>query len=252
MVQTKRKKTGSRSTKRPRIYGFYKSYRRGRYGNLLLGRGGKGSAIGPFRTPIQSYARVYGGGLLPTNLNTTFSYHATWADTTAGGFAQYAYRANSVYDPDLSGTGTKAIGVTAMANLYNRYRVYKSVMKFTVVNNDTDDPVHICIVPQKTSTALTLANKESVPSQPGCVYDIVTNQAGKGTVTCYTIPSLVAGINRDADTLSATLANNPATETYFIIYIFNESGNALNCQGDISISYHTILSDIDYANITGA
>jgi len=35
----------------------------------------------------------------------------------------YSYRLNSVYDPDLTGTGTTAYGYTALSSLYNRYKV---------------------------------------------------------------------------------------------------------------------------------
>lgn len=237
------------------LRGGFKKARTGRLmysGNVGTSRQGKKPNYGN-RNPIAKWGRIYGGSLLPQNLRTTFSYHQTWADTTAAGFAQYAYRANSLYDPDLSGVGTKAIGVTAMGGIYNRYRVLSSKVHLTVINNDADDPIHIAIVPQKTSTALTVASKESVPAQPGCSWDIITNQTGKGTISNYCNVAALSGTgSANQETFTATFGNNPTTEVYYILYLWNESGNALNAEATIVITFDTICSDIDYANITGS
>lgn len=60
----------------------------------------------------------------------TFSLYTT----TLARCGQYNFRLNSLYDPNLTGTGHQPYGRDTLATLYNRYRVYKCSYVITGVS----------------------------------------------------------------------------------------------------------------------
>lgn len=58
-----------------------------------------------------------------------FSKAYLLAETVGGSGASYAFRLNSVYDPDSSGIGTTATGFTQWTNFYRNYRVKRVTVR---------------------------------------------------------------------------------------------------------------------------
>lgn len=52
---------------------------------------------------------------------------------TAGGLSEYSFRANSLYDPNYSGTGHQPFGFDQIAAFYNHYDVLSSTIKITML-----------------------------------------------------------------------------------------------------------------------
>lgn len=53
-----------------------------------------------------------------------------------GGLAQYNFNLNSIYDPNLSGIGHQPYGYDQLADLYNRYRVFKVDYAISALTTD--------------------------------------------------------------------------------------------------------------------
>lgn len=63
-------------------------------------------------------------GFLPRTTTRVLTYATTFSmDAAAGSYAQYAFRLNSLYDPDLTGTGHQPFGFDEMMAYYQRYTV---------------------------------------------------------------------------------------------------------------------------------
>lgn len=53
-----------------------------------------------------------------------------------GGLVQYNYRLNSIFDPNLTGGGHQPYGSDQLADIYNRYRVFRVDYAISALNSD--------------------------------------------------------------------------------------------------------------------
>ena len=60
----------------------------------------------------------------------------TVAGPIGGGLVQYNFNLNSIFDPNLSGFGHQPYGYDQLADLYNRYRVYRVDYAISAYNSD--------------------------------------------------------------------------------------------------------------------
>lgn len=60
----------------------------------------------------------------------------TVAGPIGGGLVQYNWNLNSIYDPNLSGIGHQPYGYDQLADLYNRYRVFRVDYAISAYNTD--------------------------------------------------------------------------------------------------------------------
>jgi len=120
------------------------------------------------------------------------------------------------------------------------YKVNYSYIELGVVNNDTDDPLYITIIPTTYSNAIGVANAHSVASQPYAKTITVANQAGQAKISNGMASKLMFGVrNLDSVNFSAAYTSNPATMWYWHCIIWNNSGNALNVELNMKTKYFT-------------
>lgn len=71
----------------------------------------------------------------PDKLITKLHYSDVGTITcTSGVQSQYVYRLNSIFDPDLTGTGHQPMFRDQFNTVYNQYAVISSKIKYTVIN----------------------------------------------------------------------------------------------------------------------
>lgn len=178
----------------------------------------------------------HGNSYLPAEYNCIMRYSEVWNDTTAGGIVDYIYRGNSVFDPYQGAGGSIADGYTQLSTLYGKYKVTYCKVFCTVVNNDSDDPVTLAIVPDTSTTAYTT---EAPFSAPCAKTQVVTNQVGKEVVFNEMSTKRMFGPEYNDSTACAAVGANPTNVWYWHIYLKNESTNALNLQLKVDIMYYT-------------
>lgn len=61
-----------------------------------------------------------------------------------GGLVQYNFRLNSIFDPNLTGVGHQPYGYDQLADLYNRYRVFK--VDYAISGYCSDGSVNYAVV----------------------------------------------------------------------------------------------------------
>lgn len=215
-------------------------------------RGGVRGNISSFNrsspTGIDKNRMVWrGNGVIPMRFDTIFQYAYPWKYSTAGGFQDWVIRGNSIYDPDVAIGGEMAAGLDQMKNLYLNYKVSYSTCEVTAVNNDTDDPIYITIVPTTYSNAIGVANAYSVASQPYAKTITVANQAGQAKIHNAMSSKTMFGVkNLDSVNFQAAYNANPATMWYWHIVIWNNSTNALNVELNMKCKFFTELSGHSY------
>lgn len=175
-------------------------------------------------------------------------FNEEWAETTAGpgAFVTYGFRANSVYDCDVSLGGNRATYLSTMGSIYNYYKVYASTIFIEAINNDTDDPLRVTVVPTTDNNVPAVANKEAIPGLAGCREMTVVNQAGRGVISNYARTADVHGV-KDIDDVSfqAGVGANPATVWYWTVSIWNESGNTLSAYMRVKVVYDVVFTGLN-------
>lgn len=91
----------------------------------------------------------------PDTYQTKLRYADTYDLTLDGltGLSQYQWALNSLYDPDLTGTGAQPTYFDQLAEVYNNYRVYGAMVECTVFNRQTSDPIYMSTITKGLSGA---------------------------------------------------------------------------------------------------
>lgn len=88
---------------------------------------------------------------------------------TANIFTDYQFRLNSLFDPNSTGTGHQPYGFDQLAQLYNRYRVYKVNYTITVEPNNTNTGL-VAVVCNNSTNSLSGADPGYVMEMPRSRY----------------------------------------------------------------------------------
>lgn len=102
---------------------------------------------------------------LPQNIMCTEKYDDMFGFSTgaAGVPANYVYRMNSTFDPDLTGTGHQPYGRDTLAGLYNKYRVMEFAWNIEAVI--ISSACFLAVVPCPDNT-ITFASVNEAGEQP--------------------------------------------------------------------------------------
>lgn len=167
-----------------------------------------------------------------------------------GSVASYAFSANGLYDPNITGTGHQPLGFDQMELLYEHYNVLHSHCKVTFANSNANNAtrVAIFIAPDTTTQAPT-----SIMENGLCVTDVViggldgANRMKTLEIECD-IPKYFGrtreGVISDTD-LQGTAAANPTEQVYFIIAAWNpfDLSAATSIIMDVVLSYDAYYSE---------
>lgn len=177
------------------------------------------------------------------------AYHATGllAEPVAAAGTVYAYRLNSIYDPDYTGVGGSACGYSAKALLYGRYKVMRARVCVRMMGSSGGN----CVVG-------TLVGGNTTISSSPVLWAVEPNSRSKlmqgntGTPHSYAefnftvdIPK-VQGITRkqfeiDLD-YQSVFGASPAQVCFLHIWLYGQSGAAQSVFYDVRIAYDTEFS----------
>jgi len=163
----------------------------------------------------------------------------------AGAIAVNVFRANSVYDPDLTNAGTVCAGYAALAGLYGRYRVLSSTCKLTY-NNQGSIPFVAFVAANPVSTigtsfATAMAQRHTWQSGLGgsSGVGVLTHSFGARIAKIYGVPEVQV---RNEDDFASVTGSNPNNTVYYHVGVFNPSGSASSCTVAVRIDFEVIWS----------
>ncbi len=140
-------------------------------------------------------------------------------DPAATGSDHHLFRANSIFDPDQTGTGHQPYTHDFYQQLYNHYRVEKSRIRVTFLPNGASG------TPASTSAVVGIAIKDdttvetdfdTIRETPGSRYR-VNNVDGKQTVTYgYNSRKMFPA---NVDNQNAAFGNNPSEEAIYQVFM---------------------------------
>jgi len=164
--------------------------------------------------------------------------------------AVYQFRLNSIYDPNLTGTGHQPLGHDQWALFYNRYLVYgcKFVVTFTSISTTDQGEIAIQLRPN----SLAPSNIETIREDPLTVYKscIGTEDAGQAIKVArgYGDVAKIRGIPKsrlkNESDYQAIFGNNPPIDPTLNIYMINQNVlNTLDMRVRVDLVYYCRFYD---------
>lgn len=182
---------------------------------------------------------------VPAPAQLTYSDHYTLNPGVAGAASTNVFRLQSIFDPDLTGVGHQPPGHDELANLYERYQVWKVDFKVSFVSADVTLGI---LVGYSIGDTTTVSVDHDVYLENGqCDWGFLgPSGSNVRTFTGSVKPCDVHGVSylqymANDDEYGAPFGSNPNEGSYFKIFaagVGNDTGPAV-CQ--VQFIYHTKL-----------
>lgn len=161
----------------------------------------------------------------------------------------YDFRANSIYDPNLSGTGHQPLAHDQWGNFYDHYCVLgaKIWVKMYHTNNTNTDSVFFSLALQDTSNTMT--SQSMIREQPRTSWTMVSppgaGQSQKNLSKKFSAKRFFGAKSVITwDKLSATFGSNPTEDALFRIFYQNATSvNNVGVSVNVIIDYIVLLSE---------
>lgn len=186
----------------------------------------------------------------PDDLFVKLRYNEVFQlSSTSGSNGEYLFRGNSLFDPDLTGTGTQPLFFDQWSTIYATYTVMGSsiMAKFMPDGNLTGAGFRCAIAPLLGITTLG-ATKFDVASQtPSSRVGLLYNSPAPLTLRQYCSTARIFGITQAAvltdTTLSAANSANPANQwTWHVCIQSSDLSSTVTGTVDVDIMYYVRFS----------
>ncbi len=182
-------------------------------------------------------------------LREVLAYHQTGVltEAAAGAGAFNTFRLNSIYDPDYTGVGTSAVGYSARALFFGRYKVLRARFSVRFMGSTGGNAIVGVMFGGNTTLA---ANPLLWAVEPNSHSKLLQGSTG----TTHAIRQFdttvdmhkVLGITKkqfelDLDYQSA-FGSNPQLQAYATIWIYGQSAAAQSVVYDVRVSFDTQFS----------
>lgn len=175
----------------------------------------------------------------PNSIITKHRYAALQSmASSAGSLVRHAWCANSVYDPDFTGTGHQPLYYDQYTAIYDQYVVLGSKITITFANRDTAKNAIIGIVGEDDGTA-----SPTIDTLMECNNSISTilPPAGAGTVELSLTfePQEVFGVDAKSDGFSQTSVGTSPTEAFYwvMFHVPTDGTSTQTCDCKVEIEY---------------
>lgn len=195
-----------------------------------------------------------GRAIIPLRANATLGYvHFGSVSGTSIGGAFHTFRANSLFDPDVSGVGQKVYGWATYDKLYQQYRVISGTVYLTFANNQSV-PVYVGIRHSNTNASeIDIdADLDTFLQTPGTSWRLLDHgnqsrrlQTLKFRFSVGTKKGASKGeVLYDAD-WSSPLNSSPPIQEYLKFYAFSFDGSSITWSSaySVKIKYDTVFSE---------
>jgi hypothetical protein len=188
---------------------------------------------------------------MPDRFVTHMKYSTLVTLTTSGiGIPAYwAFRMNSIFDPDLSGTGHQPLSHDEFTPFYTKYTVTGMSYVVTFSNQSTTESVDVVVVQRPNSNATTVIDTamESAFSQKGVIGPEVGGNAirvFRGNASIAKVRGVPAFKVLNDNDYSALIGANPVTVPTLQIFAMDQPGTVVTTiYARVELTYHVQLYD---------
>lgn len=200
-----------------------------------------------YGSPSRGYTAYSRSQPLAQRLRTTLCYVEKITNSTVAAI-DYQFRLNSLFDPNLTGTGHQPKGFDQLAALYNRYRVYKCDYRITFAQTSNAIPIYCGVAPTNTLTGFTDMTDHAETAYSQYIIAVNSNPLPTGYFTGSVDLAQLNGKTRIAyeadDTTQALVSTNPAEQLNLHVFTQTlDNSTALSMQFIAQLWYHVEFSD---------
>lgn len=211
------------------------------------------------RTPVTKYSQkkgrsapAYAVGGVPAGQRVTMKYsQQVFLSDAIIGLSEQVFRAGSIYDPDLSGTGEQPLGHDQWATLYQKYRVLGSRIKVMGKNikADADGSAAVTFCICQTNGTAAILDAATCIEQSYSNWTMLGNSDGAAAVGTLNMKSLNQatvkgdyGAKYDND-YTAGFGSNPVEDSYYHIIAKSEGSASVEVRIRVLIEYDVWVFD---------
>lgn len=161
------------------------------------------------------------------------------ASLNSGNEYSHAFRMNSTFDPDRTGTGHQPYGRDTLAALYEHYRVYK--FAWFIQSPSTSDRYNICVLPYNSSTPpanMQLASEMPLSRVKAMGFGGCPPATFKGSVYLPKLAGVPTVRYKSEVDYASTVATNPSEVLDLIMFIENVSSITLTFDISVTLWYY--------------
>jgi len=235
----------------------YRPYQRKKYRRSMV------------RTPNNSSASLPGLSVprgingFPMEIRTTLKYcDSIQLNSASAAIDKYVFRMNSLFDPDLTGTGHQPYYFDQYAAIYSRYCVIGSKLtaEFSAVPEEINHaaisvlngPIVCCVWGDPTSTnTSTLSTALEVNTSQSRL--ISGGNGGNNTCTLSTTysPETKLGLSNGDDTVTAGVTGNPSQVWYGVVAVA-DTGVSIDTDVIVKITMEFRVRFFQLTDVTGS
>jgi hypothetical protein len=139
---------------------------------------------------------------------------------TAGSTSHQAFRANSIYDPNLTGTGHQPLGRDQLAEMYDHYEVLSSQCHWTVCST-VYSAATVIAASWLDDDGSTAGSIQTIMEQPTAVYRAVSNyQPSAYNIELDTTYNQARDLSNGLHAIS-DMGGNPPNQMYHMNSIYS-------------------------------
>lgn len=189
---------------------------------------------------------------LPDRLHVKLVYREQLNWTTASGaLGDNVYRGNSLFDPDVTGSGGQPMGLDQWTNFYGYYTVVGSAIEVTsMINSGTCATQRHGVTATTTSTAFASSDQERAEELP--YTRAVSPQVGSANaasgvsvVKSYMSTAKINGIQAsevlDSPDWSALMTANPTKQWYWHVWNYVPGGETQSLYQTVRLVFYCVL-----------
>jgi len=175
---------------------------------------------------------------LPDMIKTRMRYSFTLAVIGGG---TYVFRGNSIYDPNLTGTGHQPAYHDFYEQQYLSYYVSGSSVKYRFTQLLTGDALQITCVPSLVDPGASFTTSFTHQRElPRSKTRIISGNANGATIRHRSSTKKMWGFGYDRSSVSSDVGSDPTAQWYWIVHWQSFSGATINGHVDVDLVYDVI------------
>jgi hypothetical protein len=187
---------------------------------------------------------------IPPSIKVKLRYTSSYTHThTTGTMQSWAFRGNSVYDPDYTYTGHQPVGFDELSAFYDHYRVTSSHMEAFCSSLTANVPIAVVVFPSRALSGQSdyLASLESTRS----AYHVLSTNSIPVVIVknSATTQSLFQGQDVTDQDFGSACTTNPSKPWYWTITTNSANGASTSSVAlTVVITYDVVFSQKDLLN----
>jgi len=206
------------------------------------------SALSPSPASLTTIASPW-MPLFPTSVRRKLRYAEDniTLGAAAGVISNYIFRANDLYDPDVTGTGHQPMGFDQMMVFFDHFIVERATIRVRFVNNNM---VNSTVYTRVDGNNGAVSDPVVLLETGGCVTQVVAasgNASGNTTLTQSVDVAKYHGVHTSAltsmDSLQGSIASSPTDGIYFHVGCWDQKGSTSSVLAAVVIEFDAIFTE---------